>query len=70
MSEAIVKPPRANDIDLSVPPNFRSIKGKTIAITGGASGFGKAMALLWASKGWVTLTPPPLGALSGKIDTD
>jgi NADPH:quinone reductase-like Zn-dependent oxidoreductase len=40
-----------DDIDLARPVDYRTLKGKTVAITGGASGFGKAMALQWASKG-------------------
>ncbi len=56
------------DIDLSKPVDFKSLKGKTVVITGGASGFGKAMALLWASKGWVGRKPgcgsPTDGALT------
>jgi NAD(P)-dependent dehydrogenase (short-subunit alcohol dehydrogenase family) len=41
----------SNAVDFSLSINYNNIKGKTILITGGASGFGAACFQLWAKHG-------------------
>jgi NAD(P)-dependent dehydrogenase (short-subunit alcohol dehydrogenase family) len=42
---------QSKPIDTTLPYDTASLSGKTIVITGGASGFGAGFARLWASKG-------------------
>ncbi|KAK5046754.1 hypothetical protein LTR84_007515 [Exophiala bonariae] len=42
---------RSNAVDVSLPINYKNIAGKTILITGGASGFGAACFQQWANHG-------------------
>lgn len=42
---------RSNAVDVSLPINYKNIAGKTIIITGGASGFGAACFQQWATHG-------------------